>query len=270
MLTPIPGSRDHAEMMRSGEYMDPDLNKYDSFHETTLHPNFAQGEWYSTYRKAWRSFYSFNYMREVLMNANPENYWNIFRNFIWYRNSALIEGGHPMLNGFFRLKDRIDRRPGFEVESRIRHFVRRARELRHLAREWISLSLEMEELWLQTRKRSEAEMRVVAELKRIRQEADRSLRAAELQLAHIRARVQVPDLHVPSRLALAFRDFNLQLAKRVTYSRSDIQKFWNYSWRNFRRGRLTGIRPLKLMLNFFRDAQLFFLFVRDLKRAESS
>ncbi len=64
MLTPLPGSQDHARMVRAGEYMDPDLNTYDSFHETTRHPNFAPGEWYATYRKAWRSFYSFEYMRQ--------------------------------------------------------------------------------------------------------------------------------------------------------------------------------------------------------------
>jgi len=31
MLTPLPGSQDHARMVRAGEYMDPDLNKFDSF-----------------------------------------------------------------------------------------------------------------------------------------------------------------------------------------------------------------------------------------------
>jgi radical SAM superfamily enzyme YgiQ (UPF0313 family) len=72
MLTPLPGSQDHARMVRAGEYMDPDLNKYDSFHETTRHPNFAPGEWYATYRKAWLSFYSFEHMRHVLANAHPE------------------------------------------------------------------------------------------------------------------------------------------------------------------------------------------------------
>ena len=224
MLTPLPGSQDHARMVHAGEYMDPDLNKYDSFHETTRHPNFAPGEWHATYRKAWRSFYSFEYMRDVLANANPENYWNIFRNFIWYKNSVQIEGGHPMIHGLFRLKDRTDRRPGFPVESRLMHFVRRFREVRSLARKWIALVLEMEELWLQTRNRSKAELRLISELKRAREEVNRNLRTAELQLAHYRAKVHVPELHVPSRLALAFRDLNFGLAKRITYSRADIQK----------------------------------------------
>ncbi len=255
-------------MVRAGEYMDPDLNTYDSFHETTRHPNFAPGEWYATYRKAWRSFYSFDYMRHVLANANPENYWNILRNFIWYKNSVQIEGGHPMIHGLFRMKDRTDRRPGFPIESRLRHFVRRFRDVRSLARKWIALVLEMEELWLQTRIRSKAELRLIFELKRAREEVNRNLRTAELQIAHYRAKVHVPELRVPSRLSLAFRDLNLDLAKRVTYSRADLQVFWNRTWKRWRRRQILLIRPHRVFLNFLRDAELLLLFAVALLRAE--
>jgi len=268
MLTPIPGSQDHARMLREGAYMDPDLNKFDSFHETTPHPNFAPGEWYAAYQKAWSSFYCYDYMRETLARATPENYWGIFRNFIWYKNSALIEGGHPMLHGFFRLRDRCDRRPGFSVESRVKHFSRRFKELRHLAREWISLLLEMEELWLQTRKRSEAEIRLVTELKRIRKEANRSLRAAELRLAYLRTKAHVPDLGIPSNLAFVLHDFNLALAKRVTYSRSDLRRFWNRTWKSWRRRQIFRIHPHRIVLNFVRDIQLLVMFMRELMRGE--
>ena len=260
MLTPIPGSQDHIRKVQSGGYMDPDLNNYDSFHETTRHPNFAPGELAASYRKAWKDFYSFDYMKEVLLRANPENYWSILCNFIWYKNSALIEGGHPMIHGLFRFKDRTDRRPGFEVESRIKHFMRRFREIRHLTRSWISLVLEMEELWLQTRKRSEAEIRLHAEIKRLRKEVNRNLHSAELQMAHVRARINFPELRVPSRLALALRNVNFRLAKRTTYSRADLQAFWEKT----RRRRMILLRPDRLAWNFLMDVQLFLLFVRDL------
>jgi radical SAM superfamily enzyme YgiQ (UPF0313 family) len=268
MLTPLPGSQDHARMVLAGEYMDPDLNTFDSFHETMRHPNFAPGEWQAAYRKAWRSFYSFDYMRSVLANANPENYWNILRNFIWYKNAVHVEGGHPMIHGLFRLKDRTDRRPGFPVESRLRHFVRRFREVRSLLRKWIALVLEMEELWLQTRKRSKAELRLIFELKRARGEVNRNLRTAELQIAHYRAKVHVPELRVPSRLSLIFRDLNLDIARRVTYSRADIQKFWNRTWKSWRRRQILLIRPHRVFLNFIRDAELLLLFAVALRRAE--
>jgi radical SAM superfamily enzyme YgiQ (UPF0313 family) len=268
MLTPLPGSEDHLKMARSGAYMHEDLNTYDAFHETVHHPNFKPGEWQTAYRKAWRNFYTFEYMREVLANANPENYWNIFRNFLWYKNSVLVEGGHPMLYGFFRLKERKERRPGFEIESRLRHMVRRFRDMRGVARGWISLILEMEELWLQTRRRSEGEERLLAEIRRVRAEVNRGLKAAELQLAHMRARVYVPGLSVPSRLSLRLRDLNFGLAKRVTYTRADLQKFWNRSWKSWRRRRLFAIAPHKVALNFLRDVQLLLLFAVALMREE--
>jgi radical SAM superfamily enzyme YgiQ (UPF0313 family) len=266
MLTPIPGSRDHENMVRAGEWMDPDLNKYDSFHETMLHPNFAPGEWYATYRKAWESFYSFDNMREVLANADPANYWNIFRNFIWYRNSAFIEQGHPMIHGFFRLKDRKERRPGFPVESRWRHFRRRLREVKCLAFSWLHLMLEMEELWLQTRQRSEAERTLGFELARMRRDLNRNLRAAELQLAHMRARVHFPELRVPSRLALCLRSLNFRAAKQITFTRSDLNQFWKRTIVRLRRGQWLRIYPHKVVLNGLRDVQLFALFAIDLMR----
>jgi radical SAM superfamily enzyme YgiQ (UPF0313 family) len=263
MLTPIPGSRDHARMVQNGEAMNPDLNLYDSFHETTRHPNFAPGELFASYEKAWRSFYSFDYMKDVLSKANTENYRSIFFDFLWYKNSALIEGGHPMIHGFFRVKDRTDRRPGFAVESRMKHLVRRSRELRSLARSWISLLLEMEELWLQTRKRSEAEKRLLAEIKNLRAGVNRNLLAAELQLAHARARLNFPEVRVPSRLALAFRALNFRMAKRVTYTRADLRLFWEKT----RKRKMFLLRPHKIVLNFLRDAQLFVMFLRDLAKA---
>jgi hypothetical protein len=167
-----------------------------------------------------------------------------------------------MIHGFFRLKDRMDRRPGFAVDSRLRHFVRRFRELRKLARSWISLALEMEELWLQTRKRSEAEKRLLAEIKRLRQELNRNLHSAELQLAHARARIQFPELRVPSKMALAFRALNFRLAKRITYSRADLQIFWAKACQ--KKG--VWMRPDKVVLNFLKDVQLFLMFVRELAR----
>jgi radical SAM superfamily enzyme YgiQ (UPF0313 family) len=267
MLTPLPGSQDHANMVRAGEYMDSDLNAYDSFHETTRHPNFAPGQWYAAYRKAWLSFYSFEHMRHVLANACPENYWNIFRNFIWYKNSVQIEGGHPMIHGLFRLKDRTDRRPGFPIEPRLVHLVRRFRDVRCLARKWVSLVLEMEELWLQTRIRSKAELRLISELKRAREEVNHNLRTAELQLAHYRAKVHVPELHVPSRMALAFRGLNLDLAQRITYSRADIRQFWVGTWRKWRRKRVFLIPPYKVIVHLLRDARLILLFAVALLRA---
>jgi hypothetical protein len=124
------------------------------------------------------------------------------------------------------------------------------------------LVLEMEELWLQTRKCSEAEKRLLAEIKRLQRELDRNLRAAELQLAHVRARIQFPELRVPSKMALVFRALNFRLAKRITYSRADLQLFWAKACQR----KSIWMRPDRIALNFLRDVELFLMFVRDLAR----
>ena len=262
MLTPIPGSRDHAGMVARGEDMYPDINDYDSFHEVIRHPNFAPGELEMSYREAWKNFYSFGYMKEVLSRANPESYWNILSNFIWYKNSISVEGGHPMLHGFFRLKDRADRRSGWAVESRVRHFFRRTREVAKTLRGWVVLLLEMEELWLQTRIRSEAEKRLLLEIENLRKQLNRNLRSAEIRLAHIRTRPYFPEIRVPSRFSLAFRYFNFSMLKRLTYSRKDIMFFW----RRGMRVKTLFARPHKAAFNLLKDAQLLLMFFRDMAR----
>ncbi len=45
MLTPLPGSHDHREMKKRGEWMDPDFNNRDSFHATIKHPRMTAKEW---------------------------------------------------------------------------------------------------------------------------------------------------------------------------------------------------------------------------------
>jgi len=263
MLTPIPGSKDHADMVVRGEQTHPDLNDYDSFHEIIRHPNFAPGELLASYREAWKNFYSFAHMKDVLSRAHPKNYWNILLDFLWYKNSALIEGGHPMLHGFFRLKNRTERRDGCVVESRISHFFRRTREIAQTLRGWALLLLEMEELWLQTRVRSDAEKRLHMEIENLRKQLNRNLRSAELQLAHVRARLHFPELRIPSRLSLALRHFSFSMSKRLAYSRSDLKLFW----RRALRPKTLFVRPHKVALHLLKDVQLFLMFIRDMVKA---
>ncbi|MCL2012799.1 MAG: radical SAM protein [Cystobacterineae bacterium] len=262
MLTPIPGSKDHAQMVARGEETHPDLNEYDSFHETIRHPNFAPGELLASYREAWKNFYSFGHMKDVLSRAHPKNYWNLLLDFLWYKNSALVEGGHPMLSGFFRLKPRKDRRAGYAVESPLPHFFRRTREIAQALRGLLLLLLEMEELWLQTRIRSEPEKRLRLEIEALRKQLKRNLRSAELQLAHIRTRLHFPEIRVPSRLSLAFRNFSFSMSKRLIYSRRDLKLFWRRSFR----AKTLFARPHKVAFHLLKDLQLFLIFIRDMVR----
>ncbi len=154
MLTPLPGSRDHHAAVEAGTPMDPDYNNYDSFRAAWPHPKMSTEEWTRAYKDAWTTFYTFDHMKRALLRQNPHTYWGMFKCFMWYR-ASMIEGTHPMVTGFFRMKDRLSRRPGFPIEGRWQFFKRRCRENAHITLAYAKLLLEMQELWLATRIRHE-------------------------------------------------------------------------------------------------------------------
>jgi radical SAM superfamily enzyme YgiQ (UPF0313 family) len=257
MMTPLPGSQDHKKMVEAGTKLDPDYNTYDSFHESLPHPLMKNGAWTRAYKKAWRSFYSFENMREILSKADPKNYWDIFRNFYWYKNSALNEGAHPMITGFFPIKDRKTRRSGFARQGRLAHAWQRIPEIYKYCRDALRLTLEMEELWLQTRRRSETEKRVVEELARMRTHLRRSLRVSELQTAFRRVRARMPSLEVPSRLSLAREKLSVLNVSRLRETRRDLESFWNGVHGRLRQGRLWVLfRVDRISLNMLREIRL--------------
>jgi radical SAM superfamily enzyme YgiQ (UPF0313 family) len=267
VLTPLPGSRDHRELLRRGEWMHPDFNRYDSHHETTVHANFESGALHRLYLEIWRRFYSFDNMKAVLQRSSATAYWNNFFRFLWYKYSIVAEERHPMLCGFFRLKGRTHRRPGFPVLSRWQYWKLRAREIREHLRSTVRLLLEMEELWLQTRHPGEAEQRVIEELNKIRAAARGQLKLADVHLAHLRAKMQVPALRVPNKLQLFWAKWYPLLAPRRVHTRADLDAFWQSARRNWSELRWHRIPVHRVPLNMFRDAQLSLLFFLHLIRA---
>jgi radical SAM superfamily enzyme YgiQ (UPF0313 family) len=194
MLTPLPGSQDHVEMKRRGEWMDPDFNKRDSFHATIRHPHMTAEEWTQAYRGAWQAFYSKANLIKILTrwNHTPAVYWNLLFLYLWYKNAALIEREHPMIAGFFRLKDRRSRRSGFAVDPWPVHLWKRTRDVLRLVRAWAGLLKEMEEIWLATRPRSDREKQVVREIERLQGEIWQALKIPEWQQAYAEARTALP------------------------------------------------------------------------------
>ncbi len=263
MMTPIPGSRDHKQMAEAGAALDPDFNKYDSFHETVEHPHLKHGAWTRMYYEAWSTFYSFENMKRILLDADPRNYWDILKYFYWYKNSIFNERTHPMIAGFFRFKDRTIRRPGFAVEGRLAHWRRRLREVAVYARNVVRLTLEMEELWLATRRRSEAERRVLEELSRMRAGVHRSLKLSELRLAYVKAKAHVPSLEIPSRLSLLWAQFSLWRVSQLRETRRDLAGFWANLRERAREGSATALlRADRIAFNAVRELRLtaaFFL-----------
>ncbi len=194
MMTPLPGSQDHKEMRTRGDWMDPDFNKRDSFHATVQHPRMSAEEWTDAYRAAWQAFYRKDNLIKILSRWShaPTVYWNLLFLYLWYKNAALIEREHPMIAGFFRLKDRRSRRPGFAVDPWPVHLWKRTREVLRFARSWIGLLKEMEEIWLATRPRSEREKQVVREVERLQGEIWRALHIPEWQQAYAEAKTTLP------------------------------------------------------------------------------
>ena len=257
MMAPLPGSSDHRCMIEGGAPMEADYNRFDCSHETTSHPHLKDGAWTRAYAEAWRRFYSLENMKAILSRTHPERYWDVFYNLFWYKNSVVNEGMHPMLTGLVRLKDRVSRRAGFQQEGRLAHLCRRVPEICRFVRGTLSVALEMEELWLATRKRSETEVRVMEELAAMRVELSRSLRISDLPAAYIRAKARVPSVEVPSRLSLFRERASLLRVSRLRQTRRDLARFWLGVRRQFSQDRIgTVLWAGRIALNALREIRL--------------
>ncbi len=221
MLTPLPGSHDHREMKNRGEWMDPDFNKRDSFHATIKHPRMTTEEWTEAYQNAWEQFYTKENLIRILSRWShvPHVYWAMMSNLIWYKNAALIEKQHPMVAGFFHLKDRLARRPGFAVDALPVHLWKRTKEVFKLFVSWARLLKEMEDVWLQTRKKSEIEERWLEEIQKIQGEIWQTLRIAEWRKVYSNAKETLPAK------AKALLDPFEELSSKILFSRKDLNRF---------------------------------------------
>lgn len=257
MMTPLPGSRDHQRLVQDGAWLDPDYNNYDSCHACLRHPHMSSEAWQRSYEEAWHRFYSVENMKAILSRAHPKHYWDLFKNLFWYRHSIVNEGAHPMLTGIFRLKDRTSRRPSLPQESRLEHMLRRARELRRYMAGVLRLLLEMEEVWLATRPRSEAEKRVLEELARMRVSLQHRLRSRDLQAAYWRVKSCLPSIEVPSRVQLLWQKLALWQVSALCQTRRDLAKYWlRLRWR-LRHGRLEALLRLdQIAWNALREFRL--------------
>jgi radical SAM superfamily enzyme YgiQ (UPF0313 family) len=265
ILMPLPGSMDHLNMKRRGEWMHPDFNLYDSQHEVTNHPNLKAGVWKEMYFEAWRTFYSLENMKEVLKNGSQANYWNNFLRFLWYKNSIQTEGRHPMMCGYFRLKGRTVRRPGFPILSQWEYYSMRAKETVEYVKGMWQVLAEMEELWLQTRHPSAAERHVAEELVRLRGKYDQ-LRVADFQKAFLRAKEHFPSLHVPSKVHLFWAKWSPLVVPNKVYTREDLRAFWSTVRQRWDDQHWFQIPVHKVPLNLLRDVQLSALFLFSMAR----
>jgi hypothetical protein len=265
MLTPLPGSRDHRAAVEAGVRLDPDYNNFDSFHATTDHPLMSREEWTAAYRDAWRTFYTFDHMTRALRRQNPHTYWGMFKCFLWYR-AAMIEGAHPMVTGFFRLKDRSSRRPGLPIESRARFARRRLRETAVTLRAYARLLLEMRDLWVATRIRPE-EYACVGDLRALRSRAVAMLQV-KTHWSRVQAILGTPASACSDADLAALREPGLPPFARTSVlarvsplrppspeGRRAVDAYWMRVGRHVRSWRIWRVNPAALAWNVLRDAR---------------
>ena len=119
-LTPLPGCEDHQRMHRNGEWMDPDLNKYDLNHRVTHHQKMSDEEWDKVYAEVWHRFYSFDHIETIFkrMAALRSNKrLTTLHRLLWYRDFHRLYSCHPLEGGLGRMKFRRDRRSGMRLEN---------------------------------------------------------------------------------------------------------------------------------------------------------
>lgn len=271
MLTPLPGSMDYRRFISRATLMDADLNNFDSFHETFRHARMKAGAWTRAYEEAWRGFYSIENMKRILKRAQPEKYWDLFMNFVWYKNAVQVEGGHPMLHGFVRLKTRRERRRTYFVEGRLAYFKRRVLEVGRTLAGWCKLALEMEEVWLATRHRSSLEERVLLELARGKKQVLewRNLSLSQLRSFYRRAALALKQssrpqfslpVRIPSRFQLWVQKWNV-FSDSLTFTRSPMKEFWKGVLQRLKKGNWHEIRLSEVAFTSFREFVLFIRFL---------
>jgi len=118
-LTALPGSEDHQKLHKSGAWLDPDLNKYDLEHVTTLHQQMSTPEWEKLYRDAWQAFCSLDHIETVLRRAAATgiDLNNVMVLLLWFHFCIVYEKIDPLQGGYLRRKYRKDRRSTLPLES---------------------------------------------------------------------------------------------------------------------------------------------------------
>ncbi len=131
MLTALPGSMDHKGMLLRGEWIESDLNKFDSENATIKHPKMTQEEWEGIFRKAWDIYYSPEHVEKLLLRASRDGIspsrliWRI----LICQFAIKYENTHPFQCGAFRKKVRRQRRWGMPLENPLLFYSHRAWEI---------------------------------------------------------------------------------------------------------------------------------------------
>jgi hypothetical protein len=78
----------------------------------------SKAEWEKLYRDAWAIYYTPDHIETILRRAQAcrINIWRLAQIILWFAASLTVERVHPLQGGFFRLKNRHERRPELPIE----------------------------------------------------------------------------------------------------------------------------------------------------------
>ncbi|MCM8776452.1 MAG: radical SAM protein [Candidatus Omnitrophica bacterium] len=129
IMTPLPGSEDHRKLFMTQTLMEQDTNLYDTAHVTTDHPRMTRRELERAYQDAWKSFYSEEHIKTLLLRWKGSRRRLLRDSLVWFCSAVWLENIHPLVSGFFRLKTRKERRPEMPLEPWVSFYARRVKEI---------------------------------------------------------------------------------------------------------------------------------------------
>ncbi len=189
MLTPFPGSQDHRQMILDQVPMDADLNNFDTTHETFRHARMAPGEWRRAFEEAMLAMYDKDSIINSMLRTPKSRRYHMFGLGIWYRFCAL-EGLHPMLTGFYRLKDRRSRRASFPRETIAQYAWRRLQDAAQGVYRYAGMIVDFHEIWMLAGNPDDPRSKTLRELRDLWTDARTGTGDPEQTLAACRDRLQ--------------------------------------------------------------------------------
>lgn len=269
MLTPLPGSADFRKAKSDGTLLDADLNNFDSCHQTFRHGQMSESQWQRGFANAWKAFYDVKNLIPMMKKVPSHKFLDVFWNLVWYKNSLQVEGGHPMLQGFIRLKGRTLRRPDFPRESLRDYWTRRLHDTGKSVKETFLLLLELEEIWLATRPRSRLEEQVLVQLTEWKSKTREwwKIKLPEIQelyrhaaAALAKSGVSQAAYSIPSRFELWLRRLGVRMDP-LAYTRAPMAQFWDGLRDDLRRGNLRLQNWLRIGFVSIQESLLFARFL---------
>lgn len=131
ILTPLPGSKDHKNLVENGTAMEQDFNRYDFVHAIVDHPEMSRKEWEGLYERVWYLYYSDRHIEKILRETAYAgiSISEVFSTILFFYCAIKYEKTHQLESGVFRRKIRTNRRYGMPIEPRMSFFVKRVKEV---------------------------------------------------------------------------------------------------------------------------------------------